>query len=62
MVCRLPGHSYGAGFRTVEITVTDAKVLNAPITATQHFLLIPDGDLIECYCTENEKDVRHYTK
>ena len=51
-----------AGHLEVDITVTDSKVLNAPITAKQHFLLIPDGDLIEYYCTENEKDVGHYTK
>jgi hypothetical protein len=50
------------GHLQVEITVTDPKVLKAPITATQHFLLIPDGELIEYYCTENEKDVPHYTK
>ena len=50
------------GHLDVEITVTDPVVLNAPITATQHFLLIPDGDLIEYYCSENEKDLSHYTK
>ena len=46
----------------VEITVTDPKVLKAPITATQHLVLIPDGELIEYYCTENEKDMTHYAK
>jgi len=51
-----------AGHLDVEITVTDPAVLKAPITATQHFLLIPDGELIEYYCSENEKDISHYTK
>ena len=51
-----------AGHLEVEITVIDPVVLKAPITATQHFLLIPDGDLIEYYCSENEKDIPHYTK
>lgn len=50
------------GHLDVEITVTDPVVLNRSIIATQHFLLIPDGDLIEYYCTENEKDLAHYTK
>jgi hypothetical protein len=50
------------GHLQVEITVTDPSVLKTPITATQHFLLIPDGELIEYYCTENEKDVSHYSK
>ena len=51
-----------AGHLQVEITVTDPQVLKAPITATQHYLLIPDGELIEYYCTENEKDMTHYAK
>lgn len=51
-----------AGHLEVQITLTDPKVLKAPITATQHYLLIPDGDLIEYCCTENEKDMSHYSK
>lgn len=44
----------------VDIELSDPKVLTRPITATQHFLLIPDQDLIEYYCTENERSADHY--
>jgi hypothetical protein len=48
------------GHLQVDIQLTDPKVLKQPITATQHFLLMPDQDLIEYYCTENEKSAEHY--
>ena len=44
----------------IDIELSDPKVLKQPITATQHFLLIPDQDLIEYYCTENERSADHY--
>lgn len=44
----------------IDIELSDPKVFKQPITATQHLLLIPDQDLIEYYCTENEKSVDHY--
>jgi hypothetical protein len=44
----------------VDIELSDPKVFKQPITATQHFLLIPDQDLIEYYCTENERSAEHY--
>lgn len=50
------------GHLDVELTITDPKVLKNPITATQHFVLLPDQDLIEYYCTENEKSAPHYAK
>ncbi len=32
----------------------------SPFTYTQPVVLLTDTDLIEYYCTENEKDVRHF--
>jgi hypothetical protein len=50
------------GHLEVEITVTDPKALKSSITETQHYTLLPDQDLIEYYCTENEKDATRYQK
>jgi hypothetical protein len=48
-----------AGHLMIETTIDDPGVreavhLHTPLT------LQPDSDLLECYCTENEKDAQHY--
>jgi hypothetical protein len=40
--------------------IDDPKSYSKPITYTQKTTLIPDGDLLEYYCTENEKDLVHF--
>jgi len=49
-----------AGRLEVEITFNDPKALKHPITITQHLVLLPDQDLIEYFCAENEKSAPHY--
>jgi hypothetical protein len=38
------------------ITIDDPKALTAPLTARVHYHILPDGELMEYFCEENEKD------
>jgi hypothetical protein len=44
----------------VEMTINDPKMYSKPITYTQSALLQADEDLLEYFCSDNEKDVPHY--
>ena len=44
----------------VEITVDDPGAYTKPITYTVKATLVPDDDLLEYFCTENEKDSQHF--
>jgi len=46
-----------AGHLDVEVTIDDPKAYTKPITYTQKATILPDEDLLEYFCTENEKDV-----
>jgi hypothetical protein len=43
----------------VQITVDDPKSYSKPFTMKINQLLMPDTDLIESVCLENETDVKH---
>ena len=47
------------GHMDVQITIDDPKAYTKPWTAELHPELIPDTDLIEFVCDENERDIRH---
>jgi hypothetical protein len=47
------------GHMDLAITITDPKVFTKPITFTVVEELLPDTDLLEHYCLENEKDDAH---
>ena len=49
-----------AGHLEIEITVDDPKMYTKPITYTPKANLLPDEDLLEYFCTDNEKDVQHF--
>ena len=49
-----------AGHMQIQITVDDPGAYTAPITYTPTFTLFPDDDLLEYFCTENEKDAERY--
>jgi hypothetical protein len=49
-----------AGHLQVEVTFDDPKAYVKPITYTQKSTLVPDEDLLEYFCSENEKDVQHF--
>jgi hypothetical protein len=48
------------GHLAIEITVDDPKAYLKPITYTLPLTLIADEDLLENFCSDNEKDVPHY--
>jgi hypothetical protein len=43
----------------IEITIDDPKAYTKPWTIKLHQLLVPDTDLLEYYCQDNEKDTAH---
>jgi hypothetical protein len=43
----------------IEITIDDPKAYTKPWTIKLHEMLVPDTELLEYYCQENEKDTKH---
>jgi hypothetical protein len=48
------------GHLEIEVTIDDPKAYTKPITYTQKATLLPGEDLMEYFCSENEKDVQHF--
>src|SRR6059036_1852514 len=48
------------GHLSIEMTIDDPKTYAKPLKYTQPAVLLPDTDLLEYYCTENEKDTPHF--
>lgn len=66
------GHTHSEALRVIErfhrrdfghldltITIDDPKTYTRPFTFKTSAVLLPDTDLIESYCVENERDVVH---
>jgi len=49
-----------AGHLEIQITIDDPGAYTAPFTYTVKATLVPEDDLLEYFCTENEKDSQHY--
>jgi hypothetical protein len=49
-----------AGRLEIEVTIDDPKAYTKIITYTQKATLVPDEDLLEYFCAENEQDVQHF--
>jgi len=47
------------GHMEVQVTVDDPKTFTKPFTIKFMQLLIPDSDILESFCNENEKDRAH---
>jgi hypothetical protein len=47
------------GHTELQLTVDDPKTYTKPFTVKFNLYLLPDTDLIESFCSENEKDVQH---
>jgi hypothetical protein len=47
------------GHLEVKMTLDDPKFYTRPITITLKQRLVPDSDLLESFCSENEKDLQH---
>jgi hypothetical protein len=43
----------------IEITIDDPKAYTKPWTVTVPAVLLPDTDLLEFVCNENERDLPH---
>jgi hypothetical protein len=54
-------HRRDFGHMDVEVTVEDPKVFTKPFSVKFTLLLIPDSDILESFCNENEKDRPHLT-
>ena len=52
-------HRLDFGHMELQLTVDDSKTYTRPFTVKLEQRLLPDTDLLESYCIENEKDVRH---
>jgi hypothetical protein len=52
-------HRVDFGHLEIEITVDDSKAYTRPWTFTVKQVLVPDTELLEFICLENEKDVQH---
>jgi hypothetical protein len=47
------------GHMDITLTIDDPKAYTKPWTAELHPELIPDTELMEFFCTENERDLKH---
>jgi len=52
-------HRRDFGRMDLEITITDPKMYTRPIIFSVTELLLPDSDILEYFCAENEKDRVH---
>ncbi len=49
-----------AGHLEIDVTVDDPGAYTRPFSYTIKSTLLPDEDLLEYFCTDNEKDAQHY--
>ena len=54
-------HRGDFGHMEAQITVDDSKTYTRPFTIRLNLELLPESDLIEYFCSENERDLRHIT-
>jgi hypothetical protein len=52
-------HRVDVGHLDVQMTIDDPKTYTKPFTITLEQKLIPDSDLLESFCTENEQSLPH---
>ena len=50
------------GHLEVQITIDDPRVLTKTVTILVKYRLVPDTELLESFCAENEKDLAHFPK
>ena len=50
------------GHMDVQITIDDPKIYTKPVTILVKHRLVPDTELLESFCNENEKDSAHMPK
>jgi hypothetical protein len=55
-------HRLAFGHMDLQITIDDPKMYTKPFTFKVTQLLLPDSDIFEYFCTENEKDRAHMSR
>ena len=55
-------HRRDFGHLDIQVTINDPKAYTKPWTVTEPMQLLPDTDLIEFVCNENEKHLKHLGK
>jgi len=50
------------GHMDLQITIDDPKMYTKPFTFKVTQLLLPDSDIFEYFCTENERDRAHINR
>jgi hypothetical protein len=53
-------HRLDVGHMELQLTVDDPKTYTRPFTVTMRQRLIPDSDVLESFCAENERDLTHF--
>ncbi len=48
------------GHLEAQITVDDPKTYTKPVTVRLNYRLLPDTELLESFCAEDEKDLAHF--
>ncbi len=54
---RIRGRDFG--HMDIQLTIDDPKAYTRPWRTELHPELVPDTELLEMVCNENERDVRH---
>ncbi len=52
-------HRRDSGHMDIQITIDDPKSYTKPFTIQPVYRLLPDTDILESVCAENEKDAKH---
>jgi len=55
-------HRRDFGHMDLELTIDDPKMYTKPFTVKATEVLVPDSDVLEYVCAENEKDRAHLGK
>ena len=50
------------GHMDVQLTIDDPRIYTTPVTILVRHRLLPDTELLESFCSENEKDLEHLPK
>ena len=48
------------GHLEIQITIDDPRTYKKPFTVTQNMGLLADTEMLEYFCSENERDIRHF--
>ncbi|MGA2716730.1 MAG: hypothetical protein ABSG41_26875 [Bryobacteraceae bacterium] len=52
-------HRRDFGHMEFQLTIDDAKTFTSPVIVKFNYILLPDTDVSESFCAENEKDLAH---